>query len=1171
MPELNRPTGRTAGPLPYDTLSPRNPAAVADKIVTTTAVPDASTGNTVEDHIRELLARSGHETAEQYQTEHDYAVGDEVYWTDGSSITHIYFRLTAGRDPAGSTPAALTGVWREVVNDLRNLPVDGDGDASKALVVREAGHGGVRAEVAPWTKLQASQSEAEVNALIAAAGYLTRGQIQTLIAGYGYRTAQQVSAAIAAATGNFRTAAQVRTLIEGYSYQTAAQVNALIAAHPSTGTDWLGRWTAIPANADIVEGQFTEHLGDFYISRTNHQKGSAPDSDATNWALLNNWAGLYDDSRWYHEGAIVVYGLSSVWIADRHVTPSDPEPGASRNTKWKRFGENTLNKSLVRMSENDALSVASPGTHGVWAGASIFPRGLPGEAGVSFGASRPQGHASDLAPVTVSSDLEDLIEIRGNLLVFDESPFELEVTIHATILNALAGNTVRFTLNYHHLDGSEQTLIQESPAIPGDTSSSNPFEFTAGRSDTSDTLRMVKGDSLRLSFEHVSGTTGDAVLLAALQNVRVDIKINGESIDPENYDTYPVQSRPVRDLTSFDRTEASAIVYRNSERREWRSNIDRDTSALWKATGPAGSGFRLQSATRDVSSESENSEVLIDAAATYDFDFSGRVTFNDLTLGPSNPDDLDVQLLHIAAAHAGSLNSWPADSDMTFLARQKIFDIAAVTGTDADVVFAPQGTGNLRQISPTIPATLDDGHNHRFVQWWTTTRGTPNRPQLRVAGDRTRWRLTAYIRFTGDPGGNTAFYSRSVSDNKTSWHWLPHTGSPTSPNTLEIPLYDSGDTSSYQSRDGGEAHGANQRIWEFWFGFQSGDRTYDWDNIDDITIRFETWGEVDGNRDVHLVANSLACAVGDVVAVRINNATDYSASDRMIRLDNGQMSVANSQEVAGRKLSLSGSASGAGVIAIANVASTNWLAVIRNQVIARRDVRRLLFELSVTTAQARTVTIWREASGFGTREIVKRQQLPGSGSAQKISGHADAVVASEAFWMEVDGGGISGNFTAVLSAQTPDDIPSRQVRIEGLMRATRIIDAGDLGVGIKRWTRLPLRGGWHWNSFPSIRIYVKLDESNDFWVPLPSIDTQVLDAIGDNPGSGSSSILGQSITGAHKSLEFPIQRNAFHNSGNRLYIAALNDGDLAIFCHENPSETGRPPYLHVYGIKGYGE
>ena len=164
MPTLNNPSERARIPVPLTGVSSRQPITTGDKILNAN-IPAASTGNTTEDHIEELLARSGHSAATAYATETQYAVGDEVYWRDGDGRLQLYIRLVAGQDPSGSNPSTLTTQWRRVINSLNDIPVDGD--ASRPSLLEKGGeHGAVRGSVALYDRLAVAQSAAQVSTAI---------------------------------------------------------------------------------------------------------------------------------------------------------------------------------------------------------------------------------------------------------------------------------------------------------------------------------------------------------------------------------------------------------------------------------------------------------------------------------------------------------------------------------------------------------------------------------------------------------------------------------------------------------------------------------------------------------------------------------------------------------------------------------------------------------------------------------------------------------------------------------------------------------------------------------------------------------------------------------------------------------------------------------------------
>ena len=165
MPTIRETTAKTRVP---NTLEPSNrsvAAAAADRVISK-IVPAASHGNTIDDQVEELKARSGHGAATEYATQTDYAIGDEVYWRDGDGVLHFYYRLAAGQDAAGSNPSTASTVWREAVNSLSDVPVIGPNQNTVAAIMQRRTDGQIDFNTQLAVDLAAAQTAAEVQAAI---------------------------------------------------------------------------------------------------------------------------------------------------------------------------------------------------------------------------------------------------------------------------------------------------------------------------------------------------------------------------------------------------------------------------------------------------------------------------------------------------------------------------------------------------------------------------------------------------------------------------------------------------------------------------------------------------------------------------------------------------------------------------------------------------------------------------------------------------------------------------------------------------------------------------------------------------------------------------------------------------------------------------------------------
>ena len=178
---------------------------------------------------------------------------------------------------------------------------------------------------------------------------------------------------------------------------------------PGTDTDWIklvsatsslagfpryrGEWA--DANGETtLEGDIWKHNEGYYIRRTGtadspetiNTGGSGPDTDPTNYALIDAWDDNgWNTTRWYHEGTMLRH-KEEVFIADRTINSDDPEPAVggefSSTIKWRQITGITpamvqLRKDLEdqihsadtargRLQSSLALPVASDSTSLVW-------------------------------------------------------------------------------------------------------------------------------------------------------------------------------------------------------------------------------------------------------------------------------------------------------------------------------------------------------------------------------------------------------------------------------------------------------------------------------------------------------------------------------------------------------------------------------------------------------------------------------------------------------------------------------------------------------------------------------------------------------------------------------------------------------------------------------------
>ena len=178
MPNLEYPASQsdfTRFAKPVGTNSRTQPSGIASQIATNIS-PNASDGNTVQDHIVDMKSRLGHFTDTEvfkgdYSNSTTYAVGDEVAWTNPDDNKKAFFkRLVAGDDGSSGTPISNDNAanWSEINADIHNLTVKSGPVVANSSVAFRSDTGDVFFNRSIVTMLMDAQTESEVSTTIAA-------------------------------------------------------------------------------------------------------------------------------------------------------------------------------------------------------------------------------------------------------------------------------------------------------------------------------------------------------------------------------------------------------------------------------------------------------------------------------------------------------------------------------------------------------------------------------------------------------------------------------------------------------------------------------------------------------------------------------------------------------------------------------------------------------------------------------------------------------------------------------------------------------------------------------------------------------------------------------------------------------------------------------------------
>ena len=396
MPTLSNPSGRVRIPVPLSGNSGSTPIGHANKIISDIAV--ASTGNSVEDHIEDILAQIGRKTGDdefkgEYNNNTTYALADEVYWVDGSSHKHFYKRRVAGSDDGTGDPTSNAANWIEIGVDIHDTPTVDNAITTNSGILERLPNGTVQFNRRLITILAAAISEAQATTLIqnsvkeVVQNNLWRGEWQAAayVAGAfvkdnsDYFQAKQAISSTANTPPAQDTANWLQLTPDGYHYDIAKRLEAI--------TDLLAEQTfLVPASAN--RGR--------WMSRRSDSEGYVFDNPPMQW--VGNWS----SGTSYFFGHVVNHD-TRVWVLSAASTIATPKRGSSTEP-----GTDAAWTQIIVGHTSDV-----PGWRGAWvdlAGASIRTGDMVSHRGNYYIARNDQSTRSGTAPDQDETDW-DLLDI----------------------------------------------------------------------------------------------------------------------------------------------------------------------------------------------------------------------------------------------------------------------------------------------------------------------------------------------------------------------------------------------------------------------------------------------------------------------------------------------------------------------------------------------------------------------------------------------------------------------------------------------------------------------------------------------------------------------------------------------------------------------------------------
>ena len=240
MPTLLNPSGRIKIPAPIEGVSARGPSTSDTKVLSLIS-PAAADGNSVFDHLSDIKAELGHRTDDDefkgaYSSSTDYAIGDEVSWTDSAGKKRFYKRITEGNDGGTGDPSTNTSAWIVLGANIHDIATGDYALTTNSALLEHLPNGTIR---------------------------------------FNRRAITALTAAISSSDATTIASTEVGRVVQ----------NRL----------WRGVWAA----GSYTAGQFVKHGNDYFlcIQSVGSSVTTTPDNDSTHWRQLTVNGYHYDIAR----------------------------------------------------------------------------------------------------------------------------------------------------------------------------------------------------------------------------------------------------------------------------------------------------------------------------------------------------------------------------------------------------------------------------------------------------------------------------------------------------------------------------------------------------------------------------------------------------------------------------------------------------------------------------------------------------------------------------------------------------------------------------------------------------------------------------------------------------------------------------------------------------------
>ena len=883
----------------------------------------------------------------------------------------------------------------------------------------------------------------------------------------------------------------------------------------------------------------------YFICKTTHLRTTfGPDSDPARFDLLSNFIGPYQDSTWYQEGSIVIIG-DKFYIAAVDVEPGDPHPTASDNVKWIG-GANT---KTVQVSEHDSATIEhteeesrlkSPGHDALWAAPSTVPRGTERPLSIHYKVARgsmPETNVSlDVDVDGIASELRGRVYINGGgnetgITLRDNPPFPLPQAVQLQVTYAspdIVSHGGQFVL---HVAGFDVLTI--SPSVPGTTSATNLNTQTY---DVSSADLQHFHPRAYMLLRYTKGTqTEDSVALSYISAVQLNFTFGQVQVNEENFNTYPVAARTMRDLISYDASDTAEVLYNGVN---WNhGNVSGNEHAPFGGATPAatvGNGWRIDNTKQRGYNASPSTDIVVTTDnVELGMHYEAEVVLEDHTIDSAHPDAVRMDLIRASTASTIDKNNDQILITDGFLA----YDIKEFNGDVACTI----NHSSPYQFTYTIPDSLNSKSS--IIAGPT---GVDNAILVPTEGRR-RLNVKFYTEIVAAPGPMQLQFFRYAGPNDPLFQWdvdthLSH--SPTPGNPAVLTGGDNGVLSIFDSDNNTRGHYDINRFYFRIIKRQDAQGAIAANALQNTKLEVSVWAD-SSNKTVSLDLQR-TFSLNDRIFVKSVNTTGTTHS-RNITIRNQKMTIWNVEDVTGRDYIGSGSFDGSRLNLIngrtrdtSDDDSSEWWYVRHGNLIIQRDARQVKLTYTApahTSNVSPNATIWRQAPGTNTWERVATTPVDPGSTPTVISATALAVVEGEQFFVTLDSGTLPGTHLLEGVSQTVESVPARQVHTGGLLRPDKVIDGQkNEAPSNSAWVEVPVIGTWNW--YRNQVLYLMLESNvTGQWNYLPPIHTALLHEI----GFLASARIGEVRTNSDTCL-----KTRMAEDNHDVFIAAAENGSILI-------------------------